>query len=491
MTSWLNRWRGTTGGATQGATHGTPQDTPQDSPIETRPPRRVSTKPDISDPNAPVRRLQLHQKCLYERMLPGRAFISAHVNRLQHGYYESKALHEAAVDNIYFVSVHFVFHPQDHRSHRFKSAVIKVSLHGFDPAKTPSAWYGPPQPSPRILKHAPELIYGAVSPENLQWNFSLSSSLGVSQAPVAATVNPSGGVRSSYKVYDMMTMQGSLRTMQSPFGPEYDVEDAMAVWTLEENQLQRSGLPREFDFVLLAHKPDEVKNMYMTVDVDAVVEGWWGQYPQWYTNLSKYMPTQDYSLDFNTDVGQRFIPTDPGRGFNFANLPHPLEEYVTMPGTTYPTNDALRSDEDNSRRHHHRQFDGSDSRHHDYIGRLPNPSQQQPSQQPQMPQQPLQFQQQEITPTRSTRSSGRHPSNRHSWVPETVNVRVMLEHSSPRSPSLRRYSGSPINNLEPLRHHSIRRRRSRSELKEYGAQQALHDTARAALNGSIENKTLG
>jgi len=215
-------------------------------------------------------------------MLPGNAFISAHVNRLQHGFYESSALHEPASDNVYFVSVHFVFHPYDPRSHRFKSAVIRVSIHGDGPAGSPrTGWHNAPKSSPRILKHAPELIYGAVSPENLQWNFSLSSSLGVSQAPLTATVNPSGGVRSSYKVYDMMSIQGSIRSMRSPLGPEYDVEDGMAVWTLEENLLQRSGLPREFDFVLLVEKPDDVEDIYLTVDVDAVVESWFGQYPQW------------------------------------------------------------------------------------------------------------------------------------------------------------------------------------------------------------------
>lgn len=50
------------------------------------------------------------------------------------------------------------------------------------------------------------------------------------------------------------------------------------------------------------------------------------------------MPSQDLTLDFNRDIGQRFLPNRPGRGFNFADLPHPLEEYVIMPGTVYPTN---------------------------------------------------------------------------------------------------------------------------------------------------------
>jgi len=133
-----------------------------------------------------------------------------------------------------------------------------------------------------------------------------------------------------------MSIQGSLRSLKSPYGPAYDIDDAVAVWTLEENLLQRSGLPREFDFVLLVHKPDDVKNVFLRVDVDATVEAWFGEYPQWYTNVSRYQPTQDLTLDLSTDIGQRFLPSSPGRGFNFADLPRPLQEYVIMPGTVYP-----------------------------------------------------------------------------------------------------------------------------------------------------------
>jgi hypothetical protein len=339
--SWLDRFRVGYQSAPQSATQSAPQSEPQ-SPSITRVQKRFSEKSGKSDPNAPLRRFQLHQRCLYERTLPGNAFISAHVNRLQHGYYDSKVLHEPPLDGVYFVSVHFVFHPQDHRSHRFKAAKIFVSVHDGTnaPGDARNGWdrNRPSLSTPRILKHAPELLYGAVSPENLQWNFSLSSSLGVSQAPVSASLNPSGGVKSSYRVYDMMTMQGSIRSVVSPLGPAYDIEDAMAVWTLEENLLQRSGLPREFDFVLLVHKPDDVDKVFLAVDVDAKVESWFGEYPQWYNNLAKYQPSQDYELDFDSDIGQVFRPSDPRRGFNFADLPHPLEQYVAMPGTVYPTN---------------------------------------------------------------------------------------------------------------------------------------------------------
>jgi hypothetical protein len=135
-----------------------------------------------------------------------------------------------------------------------------------------------------------------------------------------------------------MSIQGSLRTLRSPWGHEYDVDDGVACWTLEENLLQRSGLPREFDFVLLVHKPDDVRKVFLSVDVDATVEAWFGEYPQWYTNLSRYQPTQDLTLALDTDIGQRFLPSHPRKGFNFADLPRPLQEYVIMPGTVYPAN---------------------------------------------------------------------------------------------------------------------------------------------------------
>jgi hypothetical protein len=429
--------------------------------------RKHSIRAPIKDINIPKKRLQIHQKCLYERTLPGKAFVSAHVTRLQHGFFhEPSSLHEDSLDNVFFISVHFIFHPHDPSSHRFKSAEIQVCVHGDNDssAQFEHRRHQPPTSHPRILKHAPELMFGAVSPESLQWNFSLSSSLGVSQAPVSATLNPTGGMKGSYKLFHMMSIQGSIRSMRSPLGPEHDVEDAMAVWTLEENLLQKSGLPREFDFVLLVHKPDDVKNVYLTVNVNAEVETWFGAYPQWYMSLSKYMPTQDFTLDFNADIGQRFIPSEPGRGFNFASLPNPLDEYVMMPGTVYPTNDTKIEDDmtDNWQ-----QFGETVANGKALEAAPTSPEALQPS-----------------TPPRRGNPASRQyrdPSvgaERHSWAPENLNVRVVLEHQYPQQLSeSRRYSYSPLSNQEPSRYPSIRRRKSRTGLKEYGARQALHDFA--------------
>ncbi|KAI4953418.1 hypothetical protein J4E91_002265 [Alternaria rosae] len=417
---------------------------------------RATVKPPPKDPNIPRKRLQINKKCLYERRLPGNAYISAHVNRLQHGYYKSNELHQPVINNLFFVSVHFVFHPHDPESHRFKSAEIEVTVHGDD--GDPNTPRKPGASHPRILKHAPELMFGSVSPENLQWNFSLSSSLGVSQAPVSASLNPKAAMKSSYKVFHMMSIQGSVRSKRSPHGSEYDVEDAKAVWTLTENMLQKSGLPREFDFVLLVQKPEDVENIYMSVDLNADVGAWYGTYPQWYTNLSKYMPNQDCMLSFEHDIGQRFLPSRPGHGFNFAELMHTLDEYVMMPGTVYPTRGTRQGEVNNPNLIEYQEADESRA-----IEAAPS------SPQPKQP----------ATPPDKSKSSRGDSSSHHrrSSVPENVNIRVVLEHQYPQGLDPRRFSYSPLNNLEPVRYPSIRRRKSRTGLKEYGAKQALHELA--------------
>ncbi|KAL7780323.1 hypothetical protein CFE70_010345 [Pyrenophora teres f. teres 0-1] len=391
------------------------------------PPKRSRAKPRPKDPNVPRKRLQINQKCLYERRLPGKAYISAHVNRLQHGFYKSNALHEPVIDNLFFVSVHFVFHPHDPDAHRFKSAEIQVSVHGEDGDPDEKKKAG--ESHPRILKHAPELMFGAVSPENLQWNFSLSSSLGVSQAPVSATLNPKASMASSYKVFHMMSIQGSVRSKQSPLGPEYDAEDAKAVWTLNENVLQKSGLPREFDFVLLVQKPENCKNMYLSVDLNADVGAWYGTYPQWYTNLSKYMPTQDCTLNFNDDIGQRFLPCQPGRGFNFANLMHTLDEYVMMPGTVYPTTGTREGQIKNPNHIDYPPVDDFKAIKASSASAVNK----------------------DLESSLNKRKSPiQRPSQqeRHSWAPENVNVRVVLEHQYPHAFDPRRLSFAQ-SNMEP------------------------------------------
>ncbi|RMZ80147.1 hypothetical protein DV737_g3063, partial [Chaetothyriales sp. CBS 132003] len=341
------------------------------------------------DPNTPENKYQVNQQCIYERRLPGGSYITAHLQRLQSGYYDSPVIHEDLIDNVRFVALNFVFHPS--RSHfRFKYAEIRLALHNIWPGKphpsrevasviagqapdrhrhshatqtSPDYVDGPdgsviryvsqPTPKkpvrPKFLRHAPHLMYGAVSPETLDWNFNVAGSVGVTQGPASVSFAPSGGMKGSYKVFDMMKIQGSVRTLRSWYGHQYDIEDGEIVWTLEENKLQKSGLPREFTFVVLLTKGtsnwdlDDSTPLTLDLDITARVAGFVGQaaFPSLVTNLQRYQPYKYPPVDLDIEIGQVFEPNEKGRGFNFARLSSQFNNYVSLPGTTHSNTDAF------------------------------------------------------------------------------------------------------------------------------------------------------
>lgn len=333
----------------------------------------------LRDPNAPDYRYQVNQKCIYERRLPGGSYITAHVQRLQSGFYDSPVIHEDLIENVRFVAINFVFHPS-RSTFRFKSAEINIAIHhtrdgdknslpsfpGMAPPRHSSHDHGTQtetvtnalvrstdilprsgsKPSrPKFLRHAPHLLYGAISPETLNWDFNLAGSLGVSQGPANATFQPSYGMKSSYKIYEMMKIQGSVRTLRSWYGHEYDIEDGEMVWTLEENKLQKSGLPREFTFVMLLTKGsggyEDSGDVKLDIDVHPKVAGRLGaSYPSLVTNLHQYRPFKNGMLDLDQEIGQVFEPHIKGRGFNFANIASSFDDFVFLPGTTYSTSDT-------------------------------------------------------------------------------------------------------------------------------------------------------
>ncbi|KAK5329381.1 hypothetical protein LTR70_000530 [Exophiala xenobiotica] len=277
------------------------------------------------DPNAPDVRLECESKCIYERRLPGNAYITAHVTRLQDGFYDSPSTHGDTIENVRFLAVSFVFHPTE-TINRFQAATVTISLHDDTdqsytdpgaPAHRFSA-HGPPVPrqKPKFLRFAPHVMFGGT--------------------PVSASLSPSGEMKGSYKVYQMMRIQGSTRTARShPFVDSgYDLEDGEVVWTMEENQLQRSGLPREMTFVMLITKGD-VENVVFDINIEPRIASRLGHYPKWWTNLLKYQPFQKEHMDLDRELGQCFLPTVPGRGFNFANLAGTFNDFVKLPGTTY------------------------------------------------------------------------------------------------------------------------------------------------------------
>ncbi|RMZ92529.1 hypothetical protein DV736_g240, partial [Chaetothyriales sp. CBS 134916] len=359
---------------------------PQSAPAELQYATAFSPQTAISpryaartrDPNAPENKYQVNQQCIYERRLPGGSYITAHLQRLQSGYYDSPIIHEDLIDNVRFLALNFVFHPS--QSHfRFKYAEIRLALHNIWSGKphplrdvtsviagqasdrhrhshatqtTPEYVDGPdgsviryvsqPTPKkpvrPKFLRHAPHLMYGAVSPETLDWNFNVAGSVGVTQGPANLSFAPSGGMRGNYKVFDMMKIQGSVRTLRSWYGHQYDIEDGEIVWTLEENKLQKSGLPREFTFVVLLTKGtsnwdvDDPNPLTLDVDITAKVAGFVGPaaFPGLVTNLQRYQPYKYPPVDLDLEIGQVFEPSEKGRGFNFARLSSQFDDYSSQ-----------------------------------------------------------------------------------------------------------------------------------------------------------------
>ncbi|KAJ6088334.1 hypothetical protein N7486_009595 [Penicillium sp. IBT 16267x] len=297
-------------------------------------PGQADQKP--RDPNMSDPRLFVNRPCVYERRLPGDAYITAHVQRLQHGFYASASVSDIDAEYVDFLAISFVFHSPHTLTHRFKSATIRAAICGGQEMPTSAMHpHGYPPGNPHFLMHAPHLIFGTVSPETMQWTFSLAGSLGISEAPVSASIIPSGSVSKQFRRYEMMRIQGSARTMKSTLGPEFDVEAGEIVWSLEENNLQRSGLPCEFTFIMLIQKPTADTKIKFTLNIEPVLQTWYGNYPNIMLSLPAYQPQARRSVDFRREVGQRFEPADAQRGFNFAALENSFDHYIAMPGRKF------------------------------------------------------------------------------------------------------------------------------------------------------------
>ncbi|KAJ5831352.1 uncharacterized protein N7525_009605 [Penicillium rubens] len=321
------------------------------TPICSVPPVKEKEPPD---PNKADPRLTLNRALIYERRLPGDAYITGHVQRLQHGYYSNDAVSDEDAKHVDFLAIAFTFHSPHTTTHRIKSATISVSVHGNRDLSSSKLYpHGYPPGNPRFLMHAPHLIYGSVSPETMEWTFSLAGSLGISEMPVSASVIPSGSLNGRYKRYEMMRIQGSARTLKHPAGREFDVQAGKIVWSMEENNVQRSGLPREFTFVMLVQKPSTNSKISLSIDVDPVIDAMIGSYPSLLLKLPEYQPLPRRGVNFQQEVGQRFEPVDPVRGFNFAELGSMFDEYIAMPGRKF-SRQILVSDPNPSRDRHPR-----------------------------------------------------------------------------------------------------------------------------------------
>ncbi|KAL3458660.1 hypothetical protein BJX64DRAFT_266121 [Aspergillus heterothallicus] len=302
---------------------------------------------ECADPNVADPRFNINRPCIYERRLPGNTYITAHIQRLQHGYYSTPAVSDIDFDHVDFLAISFVFHSADTSNHRFKAATIRVSLDSLpircsshhDRSSRSSRFRSRHRPSyPRFLMHAPHLLYGSISPETMQWSYSLSGTLGIAQLPVIASLSPSTGLNGQFRRFEMMRIQGSARTLDDDGN---DLPAAQIVWTIEENSLQRSGLPREITFAMLIAKPGSDASVLLNLEIEPVVQSWFGAYPAWWLGLwKKYRAVHrrkrrvsgDFRVDFRASIGQKFEPITSRRGFNFATLIGAFDEFVTLAG---------------------------------------------------------------------------------------------------------------------------------------------------------------
>ncbi|KAL2828236.1 hypothetical protein BDW59DRAFT_159827 [Aspergillus cavernicola] len=337
---------------------------PHPEPGAHPPSKSKKEEDEVSDPNITNSRFNINRPCIYERRLPGNAYITAHDQRLQHDFYSTPALSDNNFDHVDFLAISFVFHSPDTLNHRFKAATIRASLHGPNHSSSSHTHTKPkprsrsrprsrlhssrispkkpiPTPTPIFLMHAPHTLSGPLSPETLQWGYSLSGSLGVAPMPIIASLSPAAGLNGRFRRYEMMRIQGSVRTTNG--NPASQI-----VWTLEENTLQRSGLPREFTFVMLIAKHAARSRVGFGLEVEPVLQGWcgWG-YPRWWLRLGfggRYKVVSRERVDFRVSVGQRFGSGSKSgngeieetlssrRGFNFVTLVGRFEEYVDFPG---------------------------------------------------------------------------------------------------------------------------------------------------------------
>lgn len=112
----------------------------------------------------------------------------------------------------------------------------------------------------------------------------------------------------------MLKIQGSSRTARG-------LESSKLIWSLEENEEQGAGLPREFTFVFLVEQPVARAPIVLHVGVK----------PTFSNHLGKLFSPEEIagkSAVLDQELGQRFSRSP----FNFATMQGQLEDLVELPG---------------------------------------------------------------------------------------------------------------------------------------------------------------
>lgn len=280
------------------------------------PPPTSSLSPKASrcvmNPEGPDHHFQVFQKSLLEHEFNHHeAFVSARVQRIQHGVYTNpdRLLFYGTPNPemiVTFVAVTFIFHPMNSLKHRFQRATIEITAQDDDH-----------QPL-KFVKFAPHLAFGRVSTESLHWTFALSATIGVTQGPVGASVIPSASFDTQKVIDAMLKIQGSSRTHRG-------VESGKLVWSLEENQQQSTGLPREFTFVFLLERRDLRNDLHLAVSIKPILTLAFG--PKF---LEHDVVGGNWVNVGKAEMGQRFSR----KPFNFATMAGQFEDLIELPGNT-------------------------------------------------------------------------------------------------------------------------------------------------------------
>jgi hypothetical protein len=269
--------------------------------------QRPSTR---GNPEGPDHHFQVFQKSLLEHEFNDHdAFVSARVQRIQHGIYSDPDKLQfygmtGTEMKVTFVAITFAFHPMYSLKHRFQRAIISIQAsddkqHGL-----------------RIVKFAPHIAYGRISTETLHWTFSLSSTIGVTQ-PFTTSVTPFTSFDRQKVIDAMLKIQGSAISNNG-------LESSKLVWSLEENQQQAAGLPREFTFIFLVERVDPDAALRLAVTIKPVFSKDIG---------NDILPHEHIGGQWvnlgNNEMGQRFSTTP----FNFATMTGQFEDLIELPGS--------------------------------------------------------------------------------------------------------------------------------------------------------------
>lgn len=140
------------------------------------------------------------------------------------------------------------------------------------------------------------------------------------KTPLTANVTPSSTFDKSRVVDSMLKIQGSTRTTGG-------VQSSKLVWSLEENGIQNSGLPREFTFVFLVEQPIAQAPFTLQIgikpvfsyDIDGAITSLIGH------DHGEVIAKSGILAE---EVGQTFSESP----FNFATMSGRFEDLVELPG---------------------------------------------------------------------------------------------------------------------------------------------------------------